>query len=257
MKKLAALVLVITPHVAAAEVQPHRAEYLLRLGVAANAPRIGSAIQDITSDCSKWRIKRDIKVQVPVTSSWKISATSILEGEEQRNGEAFGYRVVQIQDEAQHETRGKAQRRNGEFGVEVSSTRGPETANLPSSTLLPIAALNRLIERLRAGATSSSMLVFSGETNDAYRVDVERLKGNALRAAPYIEDAPRLSKSSWPVRMTFGQAGERGRKPLFSMSASLFETGILDRLTVDTGGFTIAADLKSLTMRDPAICPDR
>src|SRR4051812_31537364 len=47
---LAALA-VLAPAGAGAQMLPHRAEYALRLGTAANAPRIGSAVQDLTQDC--------------------------------------------------------------------------------------------------------------------------------------------------------------------------------------------------------------
>ena len=51
-----------------AEVQPHRAEYALRLGAAANAPRIGTAVQDLSRDCTGWHLKRDIKTEIALTT---------------------------------------------------------------------------------------------------------------------------------------------------------------------------------------------
>ena len=45
--------------VAWTQVQPHRAEYTLRLGAAANAPRIGTAVHDLSQDCAGWHLKRD------------------------------------------------------------------------------------------------------------------------------------------------------------------------------------------------------
>src|SRR5436190_22928574 len=69
---LAALA-VLAPVGAGAQMQPHRAEYTLRLGPAPNAPRIGSAIQDLTQDCGGWHLKRDISTEIALTSSWKMS----------------------------------------------------------------------------------------------------------------------------------------------------------------------------------------
>jgi len=59
----------LTPHLSWAQMQPHRAEYSLRLGTAPNAPRIGTAVQDIALDCGGWRIKRDIAVDVRVLAA--------------------------------------------------------------------------------------------------------------------------------------------------------------------------------------------
>ena len=59
------------PALAAAQVQPHRAEYALRLGRRHNAPRIGTAVQDLTQDCAGWHLKRDINTEIALTPSWK------------------------------------------------------------------------------------------------------------------------------------------------------------------------------------------
>ena len=62
----------------AAQMQPHRAEYTLRLGTALNAPRVGMATQDITLDCDAWHLKRDVKGEVPISSTWKFDIASAL-----------------------------------------------------------------------------------------------------------------------------------------------------------------------------------
>src|SRR6266436_4815145 len=52
------------PHWVAAQVQPHRAEYALWLGGAVNAPRIGTAVQDLSLDCGGWHLRRDITTEI-------------------------------------------------------------------------------------------------------------------------------------------------------------------------------------------------
>lgn len=88
-----------------AEVQPHHAEYALRLGAAANAPRIGTAVYDLSQDCAGWRLKRDIKTEVALTTSWRMSLSSKMEGEEQRNG--FRFSTLQSQNGSQREMKGE------------------------------------------------------------------------------------------------------------------------------------------------------
>ncbi|HYR66801.1 MAG TPA: DUF1849 family protein, partial [Reyranella sp.] len=88
MRRLVCFVLgsaVLWPLSAAAQVQPHRAEYALRLGAAANAPRIGTAVYDLTQDCAGWHLKRDIKTEIALTTSWRMSLTSKMDAEETRN----------------------------------------------------------------------------------------------------------------------------------------------------------------------------
>jgi hypothetical protein len=55
------------------QMQPHRAEYTLRLGTAANAPRIGTAVHDLAQDCAGWRLKRGITTEIALTAAWKMS----------------------------------------------------------------------------------------------------------------------------------------------------------------------------------------
>ena len=74
MRRLVCFVLAalaVAPSIAFAQMQPHRAEYALRLGTAANAPRIGTAVQDLTQDCAGWRLKRDILERIRETSGMK------------------------------------------------------------------------------------------------------------------------------------------------------------------------------------------
>ena len=52
-----------------AQMQPHRADYVLRLGTAINAPRVGTATQDLTLDCAAWHLKRDVKGVILVAAT--------------------------------------------------------------------------------------------------------------------------------------------------------------------------------------------
>ncbi|HEY6716273.1 MAG TPA: DUF1849 family protein, partial [Reyranella sp.] len=72
-----------------AQVQPHRAEYALRLGAAANAPRIGTAVHDLSQDCAGWQLQRDITTEIALTTSWKMSLASKMDADEPRNGSGF------------------------------------------------------------------------------------------------------------------------------------------------------------------------
>jgi hypothetical protein len=54
--------------------------------------------------------------------------------------------------------------------------------------------------------------------------------------------------------MSFMRGSKEQQKPLFAFSARLFETGVLDHVTVDTDVVTIAADLRTLEMRPSPTC---
>ena len=246
----------VWPALAEAQVQPHRAEYVLRLGAAINAPRIGTAVQDLSLDCAGWHLKRDIITEIALTSSWRINLASKLDADEQRGGNALRYRMVQNQNGSERETRGRVQRAGGKLRAEIVSTGAPAQFLLPPPTLMPVAAIDHMIERLRAGAGAFPALAFDAEViGDAFLVDVNQLDPGAVRGPRPSEQPVTVPGTSWPVFMTFTRGRDQQQRPLFTLSTQVFDSGVLDRLTVETGLVSITADLQSLEMRRPPVCP--
>jgi hypothetical protein len=121
---------------------------------------------------------------------------------------------------------------------------------------MPVAAINHLIERLRAGAADFPALAFDAEViGDAFLVDVSQLDPGAVRGARPTDRPAAVPGKSWPVFMTFTRGRDQQQRPLFTVSAQVFDSGVLDHLTVDTGLVSITADLQSLEMRKPPVCP--
>lgn len=246
------------PQLAFAQMQPHRAEYVLRLGAAANAPRIGTAIHDLSQDCAGWHLKRDIKTEIALTASWKMSLSSRLDAEEPRSGNSLRYQTTQVQNGNKRETKGRIQRTQGELRAEIATAGGqPSQFFLPFATLMPVAAIDHLTERLRANAASFPALMFDPEVmGDGFLIDVTQLEDDRLRASrPTDKPVTTPKGKSWPVFMTFTRGRDQAQRPLFSVTAQVFENGVLDRLTVDTGLIAVTADLQSLEMRPLPNCP--
>ncbi len=121
----------LAPQPTLAQMQPHRAEYALRLGVSANAPRVGTAVQDINFDCRTWALDREVTTELALTPTLKFNLTSRFDGEESRSGNTFRYRTVQIQNGVERTTRGVAERLDGETRVEIVTPDGPDRHLLP------------------------------------------------------------------------------------------------------------------------------
>ena len=238
--------------------QPHRAEYALRLGIAANAPRIGMAVQDINSECTAWALDRDVTTELALTPTLKVGLASRLSGEESRSGNSFRYRTVQIQNGVERTTRGEVERLDGETRVEIVTPDGPERQVLPLETLMPIAAIGQAVDQLDAGATSFTLLMFAGEaTSAAFQLDVKQLGPDALPAVPpALKPVPVPPGRSWPVQITVTGLGRPLQKPLPSVRARIFSSGVLERMVVETGPVTVTAYLQSLQMH-PVQCPNR
>jgi EipB-like len=241
-----------------AQVQPHRAEYALRLGAAANAPRIGTAVYDLSQDCAGWHLKRDIKTEIALTTSWKMSLASKMDGDEERNGNGFRFSTLQIQNGSQREIKGRVRRKGGETRAEIVTAGSPPNQFvLPPPTLMPVAAIDHLIHQLQANAASFPALMFDGEViGDAFLIDVTEQDRAQLRAArPADEPVVLPAGKSWPVFMTFTRGRQQDQRPLFTVSALVFNNGVLDRLTVETGLLSVTADLQALEMRPAPVCP--
>jgi hypothetical protein len=244
------------PQATTAQMQPHRAEYALRLGIAANAPRIGTAVQDITQDCGGWHLKRDVNTEISITPSWKMSLLSKLDSEELRSGNGLRFRTLQAQNGNEREVRGKVQRAGKELRAELVSPNGPQQIVLPPPTLMPVASIDHLIERLRTGAASFPAMAFDAEViGDAFLIDVTELDPGVLRGPRPGERPIAVPGRAWPVFMNFTRGRDQQQRPLFSLKTQIYDSGVLDRLTVDTGLVTITADLIGLEMRKPPVCP--
>ena len=259
MKRFAGLLVAAAmalPPAAWAQMQPHRAEYSLRLGTALNAPRIGTAVQDIALDCSGWRIKRDVAVDVAFTPSFKIGVASRMEGEEEHGGNRFDYRAVQRQNGVERETSGKVRRRDGAIHVELVTPDGPERSVLPSFTLMPVAMVSSLIRRLKTGTLPDPLLMFGAEaTAAAFQIHSRELGSEGLQARPPAlkrVDVP--AERSWPIFLTVTRAGQPDANPVLSLRARVFDSGVLDQLTIDAGIVTVTAYLQALQMHRPPTC---
>jgi len=251
-----ALLLIALSGMATAQVQPHRAEYALRLGSALNAPRIGTAVQDLTQDCGGWRIKRDITTEIALTTSWKLSVASKLDGEEGRSGAAFRFRTVQIQNGAEREITGRVQKTGDQTRVEIMWPNGPNQFTVPPSTLMPVAGLRHLVERLGAGAGSFPALTFDAEViADAFLVEVAELDPGVLRPGRPADKPVAVPGKSWPAALSFTRGRFQDQRPMFSVNALVFDSGVLDRLTVNTGLVSVTADLVALQMHPVPVCP--
>lgn len=256
---LAAAAALAIANTAQAQLQPHRAEYSLRLGTAANAPRIGNAVQELTLDCKGWHIRREVSVEAALTPSLKIKVSSQLTGNEDLAGDAFRYQTVVVQNGAERGTRGSVRRDGDTVRTRVETPDGTEEATLPPATLMPLAAVGRLLEGFAGGKSTFPVVTFAAEgAGEALRFDVKLIGPKALPSTPPAEKQLVVpSARSWPAAMAVTRAGAEAQKPFMSVRAQVFESGVLDRLVIDAGIVTVTAYLQSLQMSEMPDCPGR
>jgi len=248
----------LMPQSAFGQIQPYRAEYALRLGAAVNAARVGSAVQDLALTCDGWRLKRDVTGEIALSATWKMNLASKLDGEEPRAGDAFRFSTLQVQNGAEREMHGKVQRAGNELRAEIVSPTGPTQFVLPSPTLMPVALIDHVVERLRGGAAGFPVLAFDAEgTGETFRIDVKPADPGTIRGRRPADKPVAVPGKSWPVLMSFtrGHDPPHQHKPLFTITARVFEAGVLDQLTVETPMAIVTADLLALELRKRPPCP--
>jgi hypothetical protein len=242
-----------------AQLRPHRAEYSLRLGTAANSPRIGKAVQEVTLDCDGWHMRREITASAALTPSLQVKVRSILTGDEDRAGKGFRYHSAVTQNGTLHETGGTVRHDGEAIRATIEAPDHTDTTTLPPATLMPVAAVGSLVQRLSAGDSAFQLMMFSAEgVGEAFRFDVKPIELTALpRTPPSEQDVAVPAARSWPVSMTVTRADAEPGKPMMNVRLQVYDTGVLDRVVIDAGIVTIVAYLQSLQMAEvPAKTPD-
>jgi hypothetical protein len=160
-----------------------------------------------------------------------------------------------VQNGAEREVHGKVRRADGELRADIKSPDGAVHVPLPALTRMPIASIDYIIDRLRGGTASFATLTFDAQgIGEAFRVDVTQIEARALRRRLPSDKPVVVPGRSWPVQMSFTRGANAQQKPLFAFSARVYETGVLDHVTVDADVVTIAADLGALEMRPSPSC---
>jgi EipB-like len=239
----------------AADLVPHRAEFIVRLGTAVNGAQIGTARQRLSFDCRHWRIERDVGFAFSLTAMLKYSTESRLRGEQTASGSAFAYELERRINDYPERITGKATSSPVGGTAEIKLPARTIDFAMPGGTALPVAAIAEAIDRLKAGQTAFSFNVFDPEvTGDVMTVDGGIASPDMLRPPRVDSPAGELNTQAWPVTLAFSRTRFGGR-PLFTLSMLLYDTGVMDRINVSAGLVTAGADLVSLVMEPRPDCP--
>lgn len=241
---------------AQAELRPYRAEYSLRLGTAANATRVGKAVQDVTLACDGWHFRRDVRAEVALTPSLQIKVLLRTSGEEDRGGDTLSYRSLLSVNGAERKTEGQVRRDGEALRATIETPDGTERPELPDGTLLPVAAIAGLVDRLAAGDTLFPLSMFTPDgAGKEIEFEIRKAEADTLQATPPAEkhiDVP--AARSWPVAATILRVGGQEQKPPITVRAQVFDNGVIDRLAIDAGVVTVTAYLRALEMHDVPAC---
>ncbi len=217
----------------------------------------GSGIENVdgriaiewSRQCDGYILNQRVLMRVTATqgnstvSDYRVAAWESLDGARFRfslRNEVNG-KVVESFD-------GKA-RLEGVGGAGEASFTAPKksTLALPKGTLFPTAHVRAILEAANTGQRTLARLTFDGSDPDylvnAFAVisGVKKTTPENLKAFASLEGL-----RHWPVRIGYFKHKKSAGTPEVELGMTLFENGVIGRLVLDYGEFTVAGALIAL-----------
>lgn len=257
VKKLIAGVLaggLLTGSLQAAEVQPHRAIYTLKLDKATGSSGIaavsGQMMYEWQDACDAWVTEQRYRMRMVYGESDDLDLTISFVTWEAKDGSRYRFAVKRWHDgEIQEELSGTAVAEADGSGGKASFTLpGKSAYELPAKVMFPTFHTLALLEAAAKGENFFVRPVFDGGTDDGAS---EATAAIGLEIGPDTSAAnPLLHNRAWPVRIAFftgKEPDEPGEgRPDYEMGMVVQENGIARSLLMDYGDFTVKALLSSL-----------
>lgn len=257
VKRIGAAVLgmsLLASSVGAAEIQPHRAIYTLKLEQSKDGSGVagagGQMMFEWADACDGWVVEQRYQMQLYYSEAEAQDLSYSFVTWEAKDGSRYRFDVKRWMDGSlDEELKGAADMKSGGTGQASFSLPEKATFDLPGKTLFPSIHTIAVIEAALKGEAFFASPVFDGSVPEG-AADVTAAIGQPQSPTAEAEN-PLLRQRWWPVRIAFftkdGDAGQAGEsQPDFEIGMLLQENGIARSLTVDYGSFAVKATLKSL-----------
>jgi hypothetical protein len=141
-------------------------------------------------------------------------------------------------------TLGKA----GAAGVARFAEPRDDRVELPPATIFPSRQMRDLIAAAMAGRPMLTTIVFDGSGLDALS------QVTAAIGKPRKVETDGKTQTRWPVSLAYFKEGSTDVLPDFELAFDLSPGGIIYRVVMDYGDFTLRADLEKLELLPPPRC---
>jgi hypothetical protein len=242
----------------------HRAFYDLvldpnRAGMKVDGARGRIVYEMLGSACAGWTVTLR---QVTELDSGEGKATvADLRSVTWEDGDAKSYRFKTqnyLDRELREEADGVADRAGKEgFNVRLTKPKR-ERLTLRGNILLPTEHIRKLIEAAALGQRTLEAKVFDGAPDGKKVYDTLSVIGAAVSGEKELEKAaqhPDLKgMKRYPVTISYFEAGEGERTPVYTLGFEMYENGISRALRLDYGSFALRGELTTLELIAPAPC---
>jgi hypothetical protein len=245
--------LLVPPSTLAAELAAHRASYLLTLGRSQSGSDIvdvrGVMSYEFTDACDGWTTVQKARMKFLYEDGRAIETGWNLNSWESKDGGRYRFFMRNFDGETvTSEIKGEAEQgAGGGAGMVHFEVPKAKQLTLPRGTLFPTAHSRALLQRAAAGDATFFATVFDG-SDDKGPVDISAvLAGHGAPSAESAKLSPLLATGPvYRLGLAFYELGGNDSTPEQEQAVSLYANGVIDRLTLDFGSFTVDAVLKKL-----------
>jgi len=240
------------------ELLPHRASYLLSLGRNLSGSDVvnvqGVMAYEFADACDGWTTTQKARLKFFYDDGRTDEVGWNLNSWESKDGKRYRFFMRNFDgDNVTSEYKGEAEMpAPGQAGVVRFETPAQKQLALPRGTLFPKAHSLALFRHLAAGDPTFLATVFDGSDDKGPMEISAALAGSSKPAAEQAKLSPLLAAG--PVyRLSLAFFAPQGEAttgdeatPQQEQSISVYANGVIDRLGLDYGSFTVDAVLKKL-----------
>lgn len=243
---------------AAWDIVPHRAIYDLDLASARSSADVtdvgGQMLFEWGDSCDGWTVEQRYRMDFLYSEGQQLNITSAYATWESKDGAEFTFNLRNTTNgQTDKEIRGSAEQ---DPAGGTAAFRQPEATDidLPPGILFPTAHTLEMLTRAEAGDVIFRAELFDG-TDETRTSDVNTVIGRRIApGADPGQNALLRDHPSWPVSMAFFDTAETAETPEYEMSVRLYDNGIIDRMLINYGDFTVRARLTQLEPLQPPDC---
>ena len=242
----------------AGELLPHRATYVLSLGHNLSGSDVvnvrGVMAYEFADACSGWTTTQKARLKFFYDDGRTDEVGWDLNSWEAKDGKRYRFFMRNFDgDNVTSEFKGEAEMpAPGQAGLVRFETPAQKRLALPRGTLFPTGHSLALFRHLAAGDPTFLATVFDGSDDKGPMEISAALAGSSKPAAEQAKLSPLLAGG--PVyRLSLAFFAPQGEQttgdeatPQQEQSVSIYANGVIDRLTLDYGSFTVDAVLKRL-----------
>jgi hypothetical protein len=236
---------------------PHRASYLLSMGRSLSGSDVvdvqGVMVYEFTDACDGWTTTQKARIQFFYDDGRRSQVGWSLNSWESKDGKHYRFFMRNLDgDTVTSAFKGAADiPAAGQPGTVSFEEPGAKKLTLPRGTLFPTGHTLDLLRHLGAGDSTYLATVFDGSDDKGPLQISAALAGRGQPAADGTKLSPLLTGPAYRLSLAFyapagAQGGGDESTPQQEQSVSLYADGVIDRLTMDYGSFTVDAALKKL-----------